>query len=37
MAMKNDPKIEEEIEEKFDGFWPEHLKISKICTLMGCF
>ena len=33
MAMKNDPKIEEE----FDGFWPEHLKISKICTLMGCF
>ena len=23
--------------EKFDRFWPEHLKISKLCTLMGCF
>ena len=23
--------------EKFDEFWLEHLKISKICTLMGCF
>ena len=23
--------------EEFDKFWPEHLKISKICTLMGCF
>ena len=23
--------------EKFDEFWPEHSKISKICTLMGCF
>ena len=21
----------------FDKFWPEHSKISKICTLMGCF
>ena len=25
------------IHEKFDKFWPEHSKISKICTLMGCF
>ena len=23
--------------EKFDEFWPEHSKISKICTLMGFF
>ena len=23
--------------EKFDEFWPEHLKISKNCTLMGRF
>ena len=23
--------------EKFDEFWPEHLKIWKICTLMICF
>ena len=23
--------------EKFDEFWPEHSKIPKICTLMGCF
>ena len=23
--------------EKFDEFWPELSKISKICTLMGCF
>ena len=23
--------------EEFDKFWPEHSKISKICTLMGCF
>ena len=23
--------------EKFDDFWPKHSKISKICTLMGCF
>ena len=22
---------------EFDEFWPKHLKISKICTLMGCF
>ena len=22
--------------EDFDEFWPEHLKISKICPLMGC-
>ena len=22
---------------QFDEFWPEHSKISKICTLMGCF
>ena len=23
--------------EEFNKFWPEHSKISKICTLMGCF
>ena len=23
--------------EKFDEFWPEHSKVSKICTLMDCF
>ena len=23
--------------EEFDEVWPGHLKISKICTLMGCF
>ena len=23
--------------EEFDKFWPEHSKISKICTLIGCF
>ena len=23
--------------EEFDKFWPKHSKISKICTLMGCF
>ena len=23
--------------EEFDEFWPEHSKISKMCTLMGCF
>ena len=23
--------------EAFDKFWPEHLKISKFCTLTGCF
>ena len=23
--------------EEFDKFWPEHSKISKICTLMGFF
>ena len=23
--------------EKFDKFWPEHSKISKICTVTGCF
>ena len=23
--------------EEFDKFWPEHSKISKSCTLMGCF
>ena len=22
---------------EFDEVWPEHLKISKICTLTGCF
>ena len=23
--------------EEFDKFWPEHSKISKMCTLTGCF
>ena len=23
--------------EEFNKFWPEHSKISKFCTLMGCF
>ena len=23
--------------EEFDEFWPEHSKVSKICTLMGSF
>ena len=23
--------------QKFDKFWPEHSKISKMCNLMGCF
>ena len=23
--------------EEFNKFWSEHSKISKICTLMGCF
>ena len=23
--------------EGFDEFWPEHSKMSKICTVMGCF
>ena len=42
MTMKNDTKYEEELSvqnwhEEFDEFWPEHLKISKICNLIGCF
>ena len=43
MTMKNDTKFEEELtcqlktDEEFDKFWPDHSKISKICTLTGCF
>ena len=45
MTVKNDSKFEQEftcqfkidIYEEFDKFWPKHSKISKICTLMGCF
>ena len=41
MRMKNDAKIEENLTCQFKidmkNFWHEHLKISKICTLMGCF
>ena len=43
MTIKNDVKFEEEYwsvqnwHEEFDKFWPEQLKISKICTLTGCF
>ena len=33
MTMKNDAKLEDE----FEKFWPEHSKISNICTLKGCF
>ena len=41
MAMKKDAKLEEELTccfkvDNFDEFWPEHSKISKICTLMSC-
>ena len=39
MTMKNDGKFEEELtcrfqscHEEFDKFWPEHSKVSKICT-----
>ena len=27
----------ETLDEEFDKFWPEHWKISKICTLIGRF
>ena len=46
MKMKNDLKFEEELtgqfkigmwREEFDELWPEHSKISKMCTLMGFF
>ena len=44
MAMKNDAKFEKGIDlsvqnwyEEFKKFWPEHSKVSEICTLMGCF
>ena len=44
MSMKNDGKFGEGIElsfqiwhEKFDEFWPEYSKVSKICVLMGSF
>ena len=45
MAMKNDDKFEEELtcqikidfkELEFKEPWPEHLKIFKKCTLIGC-
>ena len=44
MIMKNDRKFEKKIDlsiqnwyGEFDEFLPEHSKISKICTLIGCF
>ena len=44
MSMKNDGKFGEGIElsfqiwhEKFDEFWPEYSKVSKICVLMDSF
>ena len=45
ITLKNDEKSEEELtcclfqnwHEEFDEFWPEHKKVSKICTLMGSF
>ena len=40
MTMKNDAKFDLSIQNcqaGFDEFWPKHLKISKICTLMDRF
>ena len=39
MTVKNGVKFDEELiyHREFDEFWHEHLKTSKICTLMGCF
>ena len=44
MAMKNDTKFEEELTcyfkiyyREFDKFWPKHLKVSKIFTLITSF
>ena len=44
ITMKNDGKYWRGIDlsvqnwyEEFNEFWPKHSKISKICTLMGCF
>ena len=43
MTKKNDANFEEEfaccfeIDTQFDEFWPEHLNVSKICTLLGSF
>ena len=44
MTMKNDTKFEkgsdwsvQNLHEEFNKFWPEHSKILKICTLVGCF
>ena len=44
MTMKNDIKIGGRIDlsfqnphEEFDKSWPEHSKISNICTLMGSY
>ena len=40
MTMKNDAKFDLSVQNcqaEFDEFWPKHLKISKICTLMDRF
>ena len=44
ISMKNDGKFGEGIElsfqiwhEKFDEFWPEYSKVSKVCVLMDSF
>ena len=44
LTMKNDTKLEEELTCQFEidirdffKFCPEHSKISKICSLIGCF
>ena len=44
MTIKNDAKVEKgndlslQNEHKaFNKFWPEHSKIQKVCTLIGCF
>ena len=42
ITMKSDAKFEEEVSVQnwngeFEKFRPEHSKISKTCTIMGCF
>ena len=44
MILKSNAKFKEKLacglenwHEEFDEVWPEHPKVSKICTLMGCF
>ena len=44
MTLKSNAKFKEKLacglekwHEEFDEVWPEHQKVSKICTLVGCF